>query len=131
MSTKIEYERIEHPRYKYRLTQECVIGLGLEGRPASIRGYITLWEDGLLSINPGYCWDGASGPAIDSANFMRGSLVHDALYQLIREKQLRQEFRRFADLILYRIVREDGMSPVRALWVWAGVRLFGRRSARK
>ena len=116
--------------YKYQLAQTytCVI----EIRPdAFIRTpFIRLDVDGTLSIIEGYAWDGASGPAIDTANFMRGSLVHDALYQLIRGKQLEAAtHRKAADLILQRICMEDGMSSLRAWWVYQGVRFGGGPAA--
>lgn len=127
---KIEYERIKHPKYKYRLTREYSAELSFAAPSATIKGYVHLWEDGLLVIREGYCWDGASGPAIDTENFMRGSLVHDVLYQLIRENKLAQRYRKRADRILYQIIREDGMKRIRAAWVFVAVRLFGRRAAR-
>ena len=56
---------------------------------------------------------------------MRGSLIHDALYQLMREKHLdHRTYRPVADKILQRLCREDGMSRLRAWWVYQGVRLF-------
>lgn len=82
------------------------------------------WDDGVLSISPGYAWDGPSGPAVDTKTFMRGSLVHDALYQLMREKALHQQHRRIADKILYKMCREDKMMWIRAAWVYVAVRLF-------
>ena len=130
MAIKIEYERIRHPKYKYRLTREYTVQLGYATVPATILYYVHLWKGGSLAISKGYCWDGASGPTIDTENFMRGSLVHDVLYQLIRENLLERGYRKFADRILYRILREDGMWRIRAAWVWAGVRPFGRRAAR-
>ena len=83
-----------------------------------------------LTIFSGYAWDGPSGPTIDTKNFMRGSLVHDALYQLMREGYLNPDFaRKWADDILRDICLEDGMSRLRAWWVYKGVRIFGKSSA--
>jgi hypothetical protein len=42
----------------------------------------------------GYAWNGPSGPTLDTRNFMRGSLVHDALYQLMREGRMDNGLRR-------------------------------------
>lgn len=83
----------------------------------------------LLSIKRGYCWDGPSGPTIDTENFMRGSLVHDALYQLFREISALRVYRDDADRILERICIEDGMSTFRASLVYWGVKTWGARSA--
>ena len=78
----------------------------------------------------GYAWDGPSGPAIDTKNFMRGSLVHDACYQLMREGLLPQDKRKPSDVLLWLICLDDGMSRTRADYVYHAVRTFAGRSAR-
>lgn len=88
--------------------------------------FVGLAPDGLLTIAAGYAWDGASGPAIDTPSFMRGSLVHDALYQLIGLGVLTVDDRKAADKLLREICIEDGMWRIRAAWVYAAVRAFGR-----
>ena len=85
---------------------------------------------GMLTIRAGYAWDGPSGPAIATRSFMRGSLVHDALYQLIRESPGCIS-RELADQELRRICIEDGMFRVRAWWVYRAVRIGGKRAASK
>ncbi len=87
-------------------------------------------SDGKLLIKAGYSWDGPSGPTIDTRNFMQGSLVHDALYQLMRECIIEQSLRKGADEILRNICRKDGMSKIRAWWVYQGVRIGGASSAK-
>lgn len=82
-----------------------------------------------LTIRAGYCWDGPSGPAIDTKNFLRGSLVHDVLYQAMRLGYIPQTFRAAADNILARLCREDGMSGIRANWVRWAVRSFAARAS--
>lgn len=73
--------------------------------------------DKVLTIHRGYAWDGPSGPALDSKSAMRASLVHDALYQLMREGVLDEAYRINADQTLRDLCVEDGMSPLRA-WFW-------------
>lgn len=88
--------------------------------------YLHFSETGVLTIQNGYCWDGPSGPTIDTDNFMRGSLVHDALYQIIRNECLPEDpWREIADEELQRICLEDGMSRFRAWYVYKSVRGFG------
>ena len=71
-----------------------------------------------------------SSAHIHTKDFMRGSLVHDALYQLMRDGQLDAgEWRKQADKELRRLCREDGMNPLRAAWVYAAVQLFARKAA--
>jgi len=84
--------------------------------------YIDLSADGLLTIRAGYAWDGPSGPTRDTKSFMRGSLVHDALYQLMRNNHLPSSCREDADQELHRMCREDGMNRFRAWYVLLGVR---------
>ena len=101
----------------------------------SCNSWVHLTGDGCLTIQRGYCWDGASGPTFDTASTMRASLVHDALYQLMREELLPQDFRVPADICLKRIMlREyEGSWPkwhaarVDA-WVWM-LQRFGGSSA--
>jgi len=71
-----------------------------------------------------------SGPTLDTATFMRGSLVHDALYQLMRDGHLdRATHREAADRLLQTLCEEDGMWSLRTWWVYHGVRLFADPAA--
>ena len=78
---------------------------------------------GTLILKKGYAWDGATC-AIDTKTIMRASLVHDAFTQLIAEKRLPFPFRKRADKILYDMCIEDGMSRIRAFFVFHAVRVF-------
>lgn len=79
-------------------------------------------ENGRLYIAEQYAWDGASGPTIDTKNTMTPSLVHDALYQLMREGLLSDDFKADADRIFYEMLKERGMWFIRArLWYRAVV----------
>jgi hypothetical protein len=116
--------------YKYQLVDDYQVRIDILPAAFILTPFIRLDTDGLLSIVSGYAWDGPSGPAIDTKNFMRGSLVHDALYQLMRERKLDPETQREpADRILQRICLEDGMSSIRAWWVYTGVRFGGGPAA--
>ena len=92
--------------------------------------FVTLEPNGLLSLRRGYAWDGPSGPTLDTRNFMRASLVHDALYQLMREGLLDSSQRLYADRLLRKICRQDGMSRFRAWYVYRALRAFGGKGAR-
>ena len=111
--------------YKYQLKETYTVVIDIRPSQPISTDYIDLDMAGNLTIRKGYAWDGPSGPTIDTLNFMRGSLVHDALYQLMRESHLdRAVHRDAADRTLQNICREDGMWSVRAWWVYQGVRLF-------
>ena len=85
------------------------------------------WE---LTVKIGYAWDGPSGPALDTKNFMTPSLVHDALYQLMRRKMLHRNFRKETDKLLVSMCKDEGMSWIRRQWVYAAVRFGGEDSSR-
>lgn len=110
--------------YKYQLHEAYRVATGITGYLLSI-DYLALDLDGMLHIQDGYAWDGPSGPTIDTPSFMRGSLVHDALYQLIAVGAIGINHRKEADILLRQICREDGMSAVRAWWMYQGVRFGG------
>jgi hypothetical protein len=93
--------------------------------------FLWLGEHNILIVKKGYAWDGPSGPTVDTRNFMRGSLVHDALYQLIRLQELdKNVYRILADETLYHICRQDGMSLLRACNIYYSLRVLGNPSAR-
>ena len=64
---------------------------------------------------------------------MRASLVHDALYQLIRNGYFfnADVSRKLADDLLKDMCRKDKMWSVRAWWVHFFVRKFGKPAATK
>ena len=117
-------------KYKYNLYSDFKYSTGIKIDASKDLGYLNIDSDGELLIKAGYSWDGPSGPTIDTKNFMQGSLVHDALYQLMRECVIKQSQRKRADEILREICRKDGMSKIRAWWVYKGVRFGGASSAK-
>lgn len=111
--------------YRYKTEATSVFETGIIPLTPGGNRFVHIDQTGRVEIGPDYAWDGASGPAINTKNFRRGSLIHDALYQLIREGYLGLEHRPAADAVLYRTVIEDGMWRTRALWVYAAVRVGG------
>ena len=119
--------------YKYQLAKTYTIQVGIApiaGDSYSIM-HLSLTRTGMLLIEKGYAWDGASGPTFDTCTSMRGSLVHDALYQLIRIGAVDENERRRVDEIFMKICIEDGMWAWRAKLWFHGVRLFAAYAARK
>lgn len=98
--------------YKYQLVESYSMETGILPDDTVVTEYLVLARGGKLWINAGYCWDGCSGPTFDSKSSMRGGLVHDALYQLIRLGHLDKKNRKKADALAAKIWKEDGM------WVW-------------
>ena len=90
--------------------------------------WLHLSSDGMLTIQPGYAWDGCSGPTFDSSNTMPASLFHDAGYQLIRLELLRSQYKDVIDAEFKRILLEDGVWPIRASYYYKAVDKFGKPS---
>ena len=116
-------------RYKYTLVAEYQIATNIIPDAPIDTGFIKLDRSGQLTLCRGYAWDGASGPAPDIPNIMRASLVHDALYQLLREELIAAHYRANADRLLQRICLQAGMPSVLAWLIYQAVRLFGASSA--
>lgn len=119
--------------YKYQLAETYIENIGITPeKEAVIEDYITLTTEGELTIKKGYAWDGPSGPTFDTKNFMRGSLVHDALYQLMRDDELApSKYREPADRLIQRHCKEDGMNPIRAAVVYRALRIAGEPASRR
>jgi hypothetical protein len=117
--------------YKYQLVKPYTHLLKTAIRPAAFvnAGFLRLDTGGELYIIGGYAWDGPSGPAFDTPSFMRASLVHDALYQLMREGHLPLSWRDEADEEMRFVCLEAGMWSLRAAWCYQAVRSFGGPAA--
>ena len=113
--------------WKYMLTEDYSVFVGLT--PEIKTDYIIL-SGGILRIKAGYAWDGGSGPCWDTGTVMRGSLVHDALYQLLRLGLLAKSDRKAADRLLKNVCLEDGMNRFRAFYIYWAVRLFAGYAAK-
>ena len=92
--------------------------------------FIRLSASGRLLLRRGFPWNGASG-ALDDRSSMRGSAVHDALYELMAAGLLDPTlWREASDNELRRILVEDKMHPDRAEIWFNMVRKFGGMFAR-
>lgn len=99
-------------------------------RYAGTNKYST-YENGRLTIKAGYCWDGPSGPSIDTSAFIHASLVHDALYGLMQSGAIpaTEKNRLYADNVMKALNIMGGMSYFRAWYTWKAVRVFGKKHA--
>ena len=131
----MKYKKIRD--YKYILWSDEEFKTPIKGFSAG-NNFIGLSPEGILTIKRGYAWDGPSGPTIDTKCVMRGSLIHDALYQLIREGLLPQSCKEVADIALKRAIIEDvektttgflfTFGKFRAWYFYRGVLRFGASS---
>lgn len=112
--------------YKYQLAETETL------KVSGIYAWVTHdWirlEGCRLWILKGYAWDGCSGPTWDDKTNMTAGLVHDALYQLMREGLLPQTAKAAADEMLYRLCIKNGMWEFRARYYLWAVKKFGRKS---
>ena len=90
--------------------------------------YFRLTSTGHLTINALYGWDGPSGPTIDTIDSLRGSLMHDVLYQMIRRGLIPPSYKDYADTLFHKVLLEDKMGEGRADYWFEGVEHFGGSS---
>lgn len=123
----IKYRKIT--QYKYQLMEYYSVDIAIFPDKKIVQPFFELSETGKLSIRKGYAWDGASGPAINTESFMRASLVHDCIYQMLRLGLIHPHYRDYADRLLQSMCIEDGMNRVRAWYVYMAVKYFAKYAA--
>lgn len=116
--------------YKYQLVEPTTFATEFHPATNIETDYLSLYADGTLYIAKGYAWDGPSGPTFDTPSFMRGSCLHDGLYQLMRMELLPWKDWRKADNALKRQCLIDGMWKIRTKWVMAGLKVAGGLAAK-
>jgi hypothetical protein len=107
--------------YKYQLEKTYVVQTSIYPEKDIKTKFIELTRTGKLTIIFGYGWDGCSGPTIDTKSNMRGSLGHDAIFQLIRRGYLDRSWFKEANKEFRKVCREDGMGWLRSQ-LYRGVR---------
>lgn len=95
--------------YKYQLASDYVVQLDFAPKKDIQTEFINFNVLGVLTVKKHYAWDGPSGLTIDTKSSMRASLIHDALYQLLRDRKLPPSRRKDADEVLHKTGLEDGM----------------------
>ena len=115
--------------YKYQIAKDYLVQTRIYPAHLIQSPWVDLSADGMLLIKKGFASDGPSGIAVDTKKFLRGAFIHDAFYYLIRQGKLGFPYRKAADKELRRIILEDGMSRVRAWYIYKAVRWFGKSAA--
>jgi len=98
--------------FAYQLEYDFSVLIGIHGH-SSVDDFITLEPNGRLLIRKGYAWNGATG-ILDTRSAIRASLVHDALYQLLRRDKLPRSAKAPADALFRTLGIEDGMWRIKA-----------------
>lgn len=112
--------------YKHQLASDYDVDISIRPSQDVQSQFIDLSTAGALTVKNGYAWDGPSGPVVDTRETLRASLVHDALYQLMRNGHLSaRRHRKRADEIFRDMCKADGLSPFYAQVFYKGLRTFG------
>jgi hypothetical protein len=116
--------------YKHQLASAYRVAVPIFPAEDIVTDFIELDTWGELTVRNAYAWDGPSGPVIDTPQNMRASLVHDALYQLMRLGELSaRSHRKAADKVFRSLCKEDGVSNWTANVYYKVLRRFGKPSA--
>ncbi len=116
--------------YKYQLAVDYQMNIPIQPKADIVTKFIKLNTVGKLTVKSGYAWDGPSGPVIDTDKNLRASLVHDALYQLMRNRLLSARVhRKTADKLFRDLCKADGVSSITANVYYRALRRFGKPAA--
>ncbi|MGJ0509076.1 MAG: hypothetical protein ACR652_18535 [Methylocystis sp.] len=89
-------------------------------------GFIEFDAAGRVTVSPGYVWDGASGPTIDTLDSVCAALGHDVMYELMSLGFLPVfVYKNVADIWFYERLQADGMPQLRAWYWYKAVYVFG------
>jgi hypothetical protein len=116
--------------WKYQLTETLETRIGFLPPDNIDTEFILLRTTGQIITKKYYAWDGASGPCPDVKRVMKASLIHDALYQLMRLNLLDRRYRQAADLELKRFCLQAGMHKFWANLIYWGVRIFASKGVK-
>lgn len=116
--------------YKYQLAEDFKLKISIKPKKEVDTQFIALDLQGNLTVKSGYAWDGVSGPVIDTDYNLRASLVHDALYQLMRQRYLSvRNDRDKADKLFKKMCKEDGVLSVVAQTYYEVLKKLGKPNA--
>ena len=116
--------------YKYQLMRSYILIIYIKSNADIVTNIITLSDEGIFTIKIRYAWNEPGETSIDTKSFMCGSLVHDALYQLMRSEYLDYKtHRQYAYDLLESICLEDKTSTFRAWYVHQVIHIFGEEKA--
>ncbi|SIQ10791.1 hypothetical protein [Marinobacterium stanieri] len=111
--------------WKYQLAERAVLQTHIHPPETLETEWITLHPDGTMILAKGYAWDGPSGPTFDTPDSMRGSAIHDALYQLMKLGLLDMKWFKKSNQELLRWLKKDGMWWIRRRAWYRAVQAYG------
>ena len=114
--------------YKYNLEEDFSVATGIRPSEAIKTRFIELQTDGRLNISKGYAWDGATWVP-DFSFLLSASLVHDAFYQLLRDRKLSLSYRKSIDRLFGQMLVKAGGSRWMAWLAYHLLDFFGKSHA--
>lgn len=89
-----------------------------------------LFQNGLLAVRPGFIWDFASGPAVNTPDMVYASIAHDALARMTVEREVPWKVRKQADKYFRQLLRQFGAHWFRAWYAYVAVRAYSMTLAK-
>lgn len=118
--------------YKYQLVEdfEYVLPIWFPAMNLELNSEFIDIKQNVLLIKSGYAWDGAS--CIPDIKNKVAALVHDALYQLIRQELLNKEkAKKSADILFMYMCRDEGTPKWISQIYYKSLEKFGDKAATK
>jgi hypothetical protein len=115
--------------YKYQLVEDHKTKTDIKPKKDFNDHFVRLNTNGELTVKAGCAWDGTSGPVIDTDCNLRASLVHDAFYQLMRNRAIpAYKYKVRADTLFRRMCKEDGTPSIIAQIYYEALKKLGKPS---
>lgn len=110
---------------KFILGRDEFFSLPFKPKETIRTSYCTFYDNGDLHIKRGFLWS-ANFPAINTENTKPASLLHDCIYNLIKDGFLpREPYREHGDRLLYDVLIECNVLQYRAFAWYKAVQLGG------
>lgn len=122
--------KIKYFKFKYQLAETVIVHTSIRPKEAIDLKFLSMDKNGVLIIKDGYGWDGSTG-SIDTNTNLPGSLVHDALCELINKGYLNRMYQILADQLFREILEQDGMNPIRVKLHFMAVRKYDKSGLKK
>ncbi len=122
--------------FKYQTSRPFSCSTGILPEKAVETDLIFLSLSGFLIIKANYAWDGPSGPMLDTDDMYIPSLIHDALYQLMRMGLLSLDHRKDIDRLFKKLIVVNAkkgwkwFSKIRAIYAFRGLQIAKGEAAK-
>jgi len=115
----MEYEDVDG--MKYRMIKTTSLMTPMRPLETITGSFATLTTKGRLYLKKGMLWDGASG-AIDTDNVILPSAAHDIGCSWYLKGLIDDAMRKQFDDLFYKLLKDEGVSGLRAWYMYKAVR---------